>query len=140
MIGLFSLLWSTAEQYFVQALQFISEDLFQLSPDISGVTFLALGNGSADIFSAFSALNSGAFDIGLGALMGGATFVTTVVLAVVILVFQYWNKSSITVTTRIPLTRDLLCILILYLCIFSFALDNQIFFYETLSLLLCYIM
>lgn len=140
MVGLFFLLWSTAEQYFVPALQFISEDIFQLSPDISGVTFLALGNGAPDIFSSFSALSSGALDIGLGALMGGVNFVVAIVVAIVILVFRFWNKSNIYLTTKIPLTRDLICMLITYLCVFGFALDKFFYLSEAIVLLLFYIL
>jgi sodium/potassium/calcium exchanger 6 len=45
-----------------------------LSETTAGVTFLAFGNGSPDVFSTFSAMNQGTFSLAIGELLGAATF------------------------------------------------------------------
>lgn len=48
------LLGSTADEYLVNSLQFISQKL-RLSETLAGVTLLALGNGAPDVISSFTA-------------------------------------------------------------------------------------
>lgn len=45
----------------------------------TGVTFLALGNGSPDLFSTFSAMHSNLGSLALGELIGAASFIVSVV-------------------------------------------------------------
>lgn len=45
-----------------------------LSESTAGVTFLAFGNGSPDVFSTFAALNGGTLGLAVGELLGAATF------------------------------------------------------------------
>ncbi|CAG8627356.1 2443_t:CDS:2, partial [Scutellospora calospora] len=49
----------------------------------SGVTFLAFGNGSPDIFSTFSAMTHDSCSLAGGELIGAANFITSVVAVVV---------------------------------------------------------
>lgn len=79
-IILANLLGSTASNYFSPCLASICFRL-NLSYDIAGVTFLAFGNGAPDVFSSITSF-SGAADvlIGIGALLGGSVFVTTIVV------------------------------------------------------------
>lgn len=51
--------------------------------DIAGVTFLAFGNGAPDVFSAIAAYSSGVGETGINELLGGAMFVSTVVVGCV---------------------------------------------------------
>ncbi|CAI7640511.1 unnamed protein product [Penicillium viridicatum] len=50
-----------------------------LSESLTGVTFLAFGNGSPDIFSTFAAMRSNSGSLAVGELIGAASFVTSVV-------------------------------------------------------------
>ena len=60
-----------------------------------------MGNGSPDLFSAFSAISHGSSGLGFGGLIGGGVFVTVVVLAAISL------SSSVTnVTNRSRLLPD----------------------------------
>ena len=50
---LFSTVASTADEYLVPNLERLSDTL-QLSPNVAGVTLLALGNGAPDFFTSFA--------------------------------------------------------------------------------------
>lgn len=50
-----------------------------ISDTLAGVTFLAIGNGSPDIFSTFAAVKSDSLGMAIGELIGAAAFITTVV-------------------------------------------------------------
>jgi hypothetical protein len=84
LIVVFSLLATTADNYFVVQLETLSAEL-RLSPTVAGITLLALGNSSPDVFADLAAVqNAGDFALALGELMGAAMFLTTIVLAAVI--------------------------------------------------------
>ena len=60
--------------------------MLKLSQNVAGVTFLALGNGSPDIFSCIAALSSGNLEttfLAFGAMFGAGLFVNTVVIGAV---------------------------------------------------------
>jgi sodium/potassium/calcium exchanger 6 len=67
---LFFVLGDTAEAYFSPALIKIS-DYLRLSPNIAGVTLLALGNGAPDLSTIIIGVFKGSAEIGLGAPIGG---------------------------------------------------------------------
>lgn len=50
-----------------------------LSESLAGVTFLALGNGSPDVFSTYAAMKIGSSSLAIGELIGAASFITAVV-------------------------------------------------------------
>jgi Ca2+/Na+ antiporter len=77
------LLGNTASNYFSSTLASICEKM-KLSYEIAGVTFLAFGNGAPDVFSSFASIGGGANPmIGLGSVLGGSVFVTTIVVGAV---------------------------------------------------------
>ena len=53
LLMLLTSLGSTADNFLMPQLHYISE-MLHLSPDVAGVTFLAVGNGSPDVFSAIA--------------------------------------------------------------------------------------
>lgn len=79
---LFYMLGSTADKYFVPALTRMASKL-GLSPDVAGVSLLALGNGAPDVFSAFASVSSDDMDISIGGLVGAGIFVTCLVFGIV---------------------------------------------------------
>lgn len=93
LLVLFYMLWSTAEVFFVPALKQLAT-ILKLSPDIAGVTLLALGNGAPDIFAALSAVTSDAGALGLSNLLGGGTLVMTIVISIVLLSFQKFTVKT----------------------------------------------
>ncbi|CAI5719845.1 unnamed protein product [Peronospora destructor] len=77
--ALFYFLGSTADGYFSPTLASLS-DLLRVPHDVAGVTFLAFGNGAPDVFSAIAAYNSDMGNTGINELLGGAMFISTVVV------------------------------------------------------------
>ncbi|XP_078083140.1 mitochondrial sodium/calcium exchanger protein [Mustelus asterias] len=76
---LFVFLGTTAEVFFCPNLAAIAASL-KLSHNVAGVTFLALGNGAPDVFSAIVAFSDPrTANLAIGALFGAGIFVTTVV-------------------------------------------------------------
>ncbi|XP_054708202.1 mitochondrial sodium/calcium exchanger protein-like [Uloborus diversus] len=68
----------TANDFLCPSLFIISKTL-RMSQNVAGVTLLAFGNGSPDIFSAIAGINQGKTEMVIGGLIGGGIFVTTVV-------------------------------------------------------------
>jgi solute carrier family 24 (sodium/potassium/calcium exchanger), member 6 len=68
-----------------------------MSESLAGVTFLAFGNGSPDVFSTFAAMNTHSGSLAVGELFGAAGFITAVVAASMALVnpFQVARKSFV---------------------------------------------
>jgi sodium/potassium/calcium exchanger 6 len=68
-----------------------------LSESLTGVTFLAFGNGSPDLFSTFAAMRSNSGGLAVGELIGAASFVTSVVAGSMALVrpFKVARRSFV---------------------------------------------
>ena len=67
-----------ASEFFCINLSTIATGL-GMSESIAGVTFLAFGNGSPDVFSTFAAMSSHSGSLAVGELIGAASFITAVV-------------------------------------------------------------
>jgi sodium/potassium/calcium exchanger 6 len=53
--------------------------IFGLDENVAGVTFLAFGNGSPDLFATFAAMRANSGSLAIGELLGAASFIISVV-------------------------------------------------------------
>ncbi|KAJ4297169.1 hypothetical protein N0V88_004087 [Collariella sp. IMI 366227] len=85
---LFTTIGIAASDFFSINLSTISSAL-GLSESLAGVTFLAFGNGSPDVFSTFAAMGSNSGSMAVGELIGAAGFITAVVAGSMALVREF---------------------------------------------------
>jgi Ca2+/Na+ antiporter len=126
------LLGNTAEDYFVPSLTTIS-DYLKLSPNVAGVTLLALGNGAPDLSSIIVSVLGGSTAFGIGAPIGGGLFVCSIVLGIVCFV------SDVKVTRR-PFLRDSIMYFVSVVFVFILFLKNGIAIYESIICILLYVL
>ncbi|KAF2474800.1 uncharacterized protein BDR25DRAFT_112177 [Lindgomyces ingoldianus] len=93
---LFSTIGIAASDFFCVNLSTIAS-LLGMSESMAGVTFLALGNGSPDVFSTFAAMSTNSASLAIGELIGAAGFITAVVAGSMALVrpFKVARKSFV---------------------------------------------
>lgn len=89
-----------ASDYLCPNLNTISK-LLGLSESLAGVTFLALGNGSPDVFSTYAAMKIGSGSLAIGELIGAASFITAVVTGSMAIIRPFK-------VARRPFVRDIL--------------------------------
>jgi len=103
---------TTADDYFAPSLTTLSEWL-GLRERVAGLTFLALGNGAADMFSVIAAVRVGATDLAVGALQGGSMCVTCVVTAGVLMAVRGGEVKASGVFFTDLLVNIISCIVIM---------------------------
>lgn len=93
---LFSTIGIAASDFFCINLSTIA-NVLGLSESMAGVTLLAFGNGSPDVFSTFAAMNTHSGSLAIGELIGAAGFITTVVAGSMAIVrpFKVAQKSFV---------------------------------------------
>ncbi|KAL8731765.1 MAG: hypothetical protein Q9166_003212 [cf. Caloplaca sp. 2 TL-2023] len=93
---LFSTIGIAASDFFCINLGTIAS-ILGMSESMAGVTFLAFGNGSPDVFSTFAAMKTHSGSLAVGELIGAAGFITAVVAGSMALVrpFKVARKSFI---------------------------------------------
>lgn len=94
-----------------------------MSQSLAGVTFLAFGNGSPDIFSTFAAMTSNSGGLAIGELFGAACFVTGVVAGSMAIVqpFKVARKSFL---------RDVSFSIIAAVFSIAVVADGRLYFWE----------
>ncbi|XP_046400218.1 mitochondrial sodium/calcium exchanger protein [Ischnura elegans] len=88
MLILFIALGTTADSLFCPALTVIAK-ILRLSENLAGVTVLAFGNGSPDVFTAVAGAASGRTELVYGELFGSGMFVTTVVAGLICIICPF---------------------------------------------------
>ncbi|KAK6362802.1 hypothetical protein TWF730_000257 [Orbilia blumenaviensis] len=96
MTVLFTTIGIAASDFFCVNLSTIST-ILGMSQSLAGVTFLAFGNGSPDVFSTFAAMKINSGSLAVGELVGAASFITAVVAGSMAIVrpFTVAKKSFI---------------------------------------------
>jgi sodium/potassium/calcium exchanger 6 len=90
---LFSTIGIAASDFFCENLETISA-ILGLSENVAGVTFVAFGNGSPDVFSTFAAMNANSGSLAVGELFGAAGFITAVVAGSMALIQTFQMPRS----------------------------------------------
>ncbi|RWS07823.1 Sodium/potassium/calcium exchanger 6-like protein [Dinothrombium tinctorium] len=129
---LFISLGVAATDFLCPALFVISESL-HLSQNVAGVTLLAFGNGSPDIFAAIAGMRQGRPELVVGALFGGGTFVTAFVTGSIFACHPFK-------VLPIPFFRDAIFYLIAttWMC-YTIAFPQAFHIYDALGFLALYL-
>ncbi|KAI9819055.1 MAG: hypothetical protein M1832_004097 [Thelocarpon impressellum] len=85
---LFTTIGIAASDFFCINLSTIS-NILGMSESMAGVTFLAFGNGSPDVFSTFAAMRTHSGSLAVGELIGAAGFITSVVAGSMALIMPF---------------------------------------------------
>ncbi|OJD25932.1 hypothetical protein ACJ73_02698 [Blastomyces percursus] len=103
-----------------------------MSESLAGVTFLAFGNGSPDVFSTFAAMGSNSGSLAVGELIGAAGFITAVVAGSMALVrpFRVARRSFV---------RDVGFFIVAASFSLVFLADGRLHVWECLAMILFYV-
>lgn len=103
-----------------------------MSESMAGVTFLAFGNGSPDVFSTFAAMSSHSGSLAIGELIGAAGFITAVVAGSMALVreFKVGKKTFV---------RDIGFFIVAVSFSMSFLADGSLHLWECCVMIAFYI-
>jgi sodium/potassium/calcium exchanger 6 len=120
-----------ASDFFCPNLSTIASTL-GLNENVAGVTFLAFGNGSPDMFATFSAMRAGSGSLAIGELLGAASFIVSVVAGSMPLVRPFRvNPGSF--------VRDVGFFTLAVTCILGILMDGQIHAWEALTMVGLYV-
>lgn len=129
---LFSTIGITASDFFCPNLATVADRL-GLGESTAGVTFLAFGNGSPDVFSTFSALKSNTFALAIGELLGASAFITSIVVGSMALIQPFH-------VPRWPFLRDVGFFTVAVTILVACLKDGKLTLPETGGLVFLYIL
>ncbi|KAL1842281.1 hypothetical protein VTJ49DRAFT_5666 [Mycothermus thermophilus] len=124
---LFTTIGLAASDFFSPNLNTIATVL-GMSQSLAGVTFLAFGNGSPDVFSTFAAMRSNSGSMAVGELIGAAGFITAVVAGSMALVREF--KVS-----RRSFVRDILFFIVAICFTMGFLADGELHLWECFTMI-----
>lgn len=128
---LFSTLGISASDFFTPNLATIAYSL-GLDENVAGVTFLAFGNASPDVFSTFSAMRADSGSLAIGELLGAASFIVSCVVGSMCIIRPFK-------VNRVPFLRDV-GFFAVAVCLLLFILrDGHIQAWESAMLVMLYI-
>ncbi|KAF9520833.1 hypothetical protein BS47DRAFT_1311298 [Hydnum rufescens UP504] len=128
---LFSFIGLAASDFFVPNLATLATT-FGLDDNVAGVTFLAFGNGSPDLFSTFSAMRSGSGSLAIGELLGAASFIVSVVVGSMCIVNPFKVNSA-------PFLRDVGFFTVSVALLLAILLDGILHAWEAIILAMLYV-
>ncbi|KAH8556510.1 Sodium/calcium exchanger protein-domain-containing protein [Umbelopsis sp. PMI_123] len=131
LLFLFGFVGIAASDFFCPNLQTLAAAL-HLSESMTGVTFLAFGNGSPDVFSTFSAMQSNLGSLALGELIGAASFIVSVVAGTMCAIRPFRAK-------RLSFLRDVSFFTVALILVLLIVADGYIHLYEAIILVLYYV-
>ncbi|KAF2133926.1 sodium/calcium exchanger protein-like protein [Dothidotthia symphoricarpi CBS 119687] len=128
---LFSTIGIAASDFFCVNLNTIS-GMLGMSESLAGVTLLALGNGSPDVFSTFAAFRTHAASLAIGELIGAASFITAVVAGSMALIrpFNVARRSFV---------RDVGFFIVAAAFSMGFIADGELHLWESVTMVAFYL-
>ncbi|KAH9058375.1 Sodium/calcium exchanger protein-domain-containing protein [Lactarius vividus] len=130
LVFLFSTLGISASDFFCPNLATIAQ-LLNLDENVAGVTFLAFGNGSPDVFATFSALRTNSGSLAIGELLGAASFIVSCVVGSMCIIKPFR-------VNRGPFLRDSAFFTVAVSMLLVILLDGWIYAWEAAVLVLLY--
>ncbi|KAH0832911.1 Sodium/calcium exchanger protein-domain-containing protein [Lanmaoa asiatica] len=131
LLFLFSTLGISASDFFTPNLAAIAQFL-RLNEDVAGVTLLAFGNASPDVFATFSAMRANSGSLAIGELLGAASFIVSCVAGSMCIIRPFK-------VDRIPFLRDV-GFFTIAICMLLFILrDGMITALESTILVVWYV-
>jgi sodium/potassium/calcium exchanger 6 len=131
LLFLFSTLGISAADFFTPNLAAIAQFL-GLGEDVAGVTLLAFGNASPDVFATFSAMRTNSGSLAIGELLGAASFIVSCVVGSMCIIRPFK-------VDRIPFLRDV-SFFTVAICMLLFILrDGTITALESAMLIVWYV-
>lgn len=128
---LFTTIGIAASDFFSVNLSTIAS-ILGLSESLAGVTFLAFGNGSPDVFSTFAAMGSNSPSMAVGELIGAASFITAVVAGSMALVREF--KVG-----RRTYVRDICFFIVAVIFTMAFLADGHLHLWECIAMIVYYV-
>ncbi|UKZ77436.1 hypothetical protein TrVFT333_005157 [Trichoderma virens FT-333] len=129
---LFTTIGIAASDFFSVNLSTIAT-ILGLSESLAGVTFLAFGNGSPDVFSTFAAMGSNSASMAVGELIGAASFITGVVAGSMALVREFR-------VDRRTYARDICFFIVAISFTMGFLADGELRFWECCAMIGYYVL
>ncbi|KAK4168527.1 Sodium/calcium exchanger protein-domain-containing protein [Cladorrhinum sp. PSN259] len=131
LVLLFSTIGIAASDFFSVNLDTLAKEL-GMSENLAGVTLLALGNGSPDVFSTFAAMKSNSGSMAVGELIGAACFITAVVAGSMALIREFKvNRSTF--------VRDIVFFIVAVGFTVVFLADGRLHIWECVVMILFYL-
>ncbi|EMD34076.1 hypothetical protein CERSUDRAFT_117589 [Gelatoporia subvermispora B] len=127
LVFLFSTLGISASDFFCPNLGTLAQ-LLGLDENVAGVTFLAFGNGSPDVFATFSAMKSDSGSLAIGELLGAAAFITSCVVGSMCIIKPFR-------VNRFPFIRDVGFFMIAVTVLLVVLWDSKLEGWEAASLI-----
>lgn len=129
---LFTTIGIAASDFFSVNLSTIAT-ILRLSESFAGVTFLALGNGSPDVFSTLAAMASNSASMAVGELIGAACFISGVVAGSMALVREFK-------VDRRSYVRDICFLIVAVIFTMIFLADGSLHFWECWAMIAFYLL
>ncbi|VDD90358.1 unnamed protein product [Enterobius vermicularis] len=133
LIYMFIALAIVCDEFFVPSLGVITDNL-AISDDVAGATFMAAGGSAPEFFTSVIGVFIAQNNVGIGTIVGSATFNILCVLS-----FCAIFSKGVLHLTWWPLFRDVAFYVFALLLLVLFFLDEQIKWYEALTLFIIYI-
>jgi sodium/potassium/calcium exchanger 6 len=130
-VFLFSTLGISTADFFTPNLATVAS-LLGLDENVAGVTFLAFGNGSPDVFSTFSAMRANSGSLAIGELLGAASFIVSCVVGSMCIIKPFK-------VDRRPFLRDVGFFTVAVSVLLGILWDNRLVAWEAGSLVAMYV-